>query len=81
MQPPKARGPARPARKAAKNVSYFEAAEDVFDEASPVESGGHSDSDDGDEREGEVSRYSTFSFCLSMNGFTDINFVLGPSSP
>lgn len=57
MQSSKARGPVRPARKAAKNVSYAEDEDDVFDEASPVDSGGHSDAHDEDKREGQVSHY------------------------
>lgn len=60
MQSSKTKGPVRPARKAAKNVSYVEDEDDVFDEASPVESGGNSDGHDEDEREGEVSWFSTF---------------------
>lgn len=60
MQASKARGPARPARKAAKNVSYAEDEDDVFDEASPVESGGHSDEQDEAEREGQVSHHRSF---------------------
>lgn len=60
-QTSKARGSVRLARKAAENVSYAEDKDDIFDEASPVESGGNSDDHDGEEREGQVSdQHSSF---------------------